>query len=678
MELSLLEEEYYAPRLPVDDDSASLSDDSSSEGEAEDTTDIATSVRSSRPSLLVLNRREDIEESDTISTFMTEGCGCNKYIEEPCYKLFEQSEVESIRSRMLEFSTTELDLVVLGQIASGMSVGTLKGNTRGSKAKVTRDRSYCSFLYNGQSICLKTFLFLHTIGKKRYSNLIKHYHLNGVTPRIHGNEKRQPWHAATYADKEKAIAFIKNYADIHAMPLPGRLPKHQDYKVMLLPSSVTKKKVYNEYSFLSQEVHSPVGTPVRIFGYREFCRLWAEVVPYISVILPSSDLCFLCQQNATAIMHSANLPEEENSQRLKDAEAHLAHAKSERHYYRQQVEKCRETWKLLSDRIPGKPNSRELTMHISFDYAQQVLFPYNPQQPGPAYFKTARRCQVFGVCNEGNNTQMNYLIDEAQSCGKGANATTSFVHHYLTNYSMGEKFLQVHCDNCVGQNKNNTTILYFGWRVLMGLNTSCSISFMVPGHTKFGPDWFFGQFKRKYRNTRVSSLGQIVQVVHDSTVGGQNQSFIVNHEDLGFNYYNWSNHFSQFFSVVPNITSYHHFSFNSDKPGVVFLKKTCDGEITSFKFIKISLDVHRLPATISPDGLSGTRQHYLYDEIRQFCEEEYKDATCPRPKSSKRAMESSTESVPVKKPRNCSYCKQPGHTKTKKGTITCPELLNKS
>ena len=34
---------------------------------------------------------------------------------------------------------------------------------------------------------------------------------------------------------------------------------------------------------------------------------------------------------------------------------------------------------------------------------------------------------------------MNYLIDEAEACGKGANATVSFLHHYLEYYSVGEK-----------------------------------------------------------------------------------------------------------------------------------------------------------------------------------------------------------------------------------------------
>ena len=58
-------------------------------------------------------------------------------------------------------------------------------------------------------------------------------------------------------------------------------------------------------------------------------------------------------------------------------------------------------------------------MHYSFDYAQQVHFPSNLQQPGPVFFLTARKCQLFGVACEPLGTHVNYLIDESESVGKG-------------------------------------------------------------------------------------------------------------------------------------------------------------------------------------------------------------------------------------------------------------------
>ena len=44
-----------------------------------------------------------------------------------------------------------------------------------------------------------------------------------------------------------------------------------------------------------------------------------------------------------------------------------------------------------------------------------------------------------------------YLIDEAVSNGKGANATISYVHSYLENHGMGETKAYFHADNCTGK-----------------------------------------------------------------------------------------------------------------------------------------------------------------------------------------------------------------------------------
>lgn len=37
---------------------------------------------------------------------------------------------------------------------------------------------------------------------------------------------------------------------------------------------------------------------------------------------------------------------------------------------------------------------------------------------------------------------MNYLIDESVSCGKGANAVISMLHHFLENFGFGEQNLE--------------------------------------------------------------------------------------------------------------------------------------------------------------------------------------------------------------------------------------------
>ena len=254
-ELCGVRQDYYTSRQEPDDD-----EDTSSDESAQPLGDAATDESSSQnPRASLLIRKEDEDEEALVSKMLEESCGCSKFNSGPCSKLFDRQNLEEIRSHMLELTNTELDLIVLGQIGASLFTGDLRGHTRGPQAKIERSRNYSNFRYNGYPICLKVFLFLHTIGFKRYSNLLKHYRINGASPRTHGNEKRKPWHAAAYEDKQRAVTFIRNYADVHAMPLPGRLRKHQDYRVMLLPSDMTKRCVYNDYSVASQELTAPEG-----------------------------------------------------------------------------------------------------------------------------------------------------------------------------------------------------------------------------------------------------------------------------------------------------------------------------------------------------------------------------------------------------------------------------------
>ncbi len=84
--------------------------------------------------------------------------------------------------------------------------------------------------------------------------------------------------------------------------------------------------------------------------------------------------------------------------------------------------------------------------------------PSNPLQPGPIYFLSPRKCGIFGVCCEGIPLQLNYLTDESVDCGKGSNTVVSLLHDFLSTTTIKANHLNIHADNCVGQNKNNTLL----------------------------------------------------------------------------------------------------------------------------------------------------------------------------------------------------------------------------
>jgi hypothetical protein len=58
----------------------------------------------------------------------------------------------------------------------------------------------------------------------------------------------------------------------------------------VLPSSLSKKDIWKKYS----EAAAPA--EVKIVSYVSFVRLWRQLLPFIAISKPMSDLCWTCQQ----------------------------------------------------------------------------------------------------------------------------------------------------------------------------------------------------------------------------------------------------------------------------------------------------------------------------------------------------------------------------------------------
>ena len=256
-------------------------------------------------------------------------------------------------------------------------------------------RPYTVFRFGDIVICKTTFLFLHALSKKRFKNLCHHFDFNGLLPRIHSNTNRSAHNTLPLEVTQRILDFICNYAEIHALPLPGRLPSHRDFQVMLLP---TKLKVFREYKKACDTAS------LTACSKSHFLFLWRKQLPYICIMKPYTDLCDTCQQLSHSITLTTNLSDLEKASKIKQYSDHLELAKSERKMYNEQCKSCIEQ--------VGR-------MHYSFDYAQQIHFPSSPQQPGSIFFKTPRKCGVFGICSEPLSKQVTYIVDEACTTGKG-------------------------------------------------------------------------------------------------------------------------------------------------------------------------------------------------------------------------------------------------------------------
>ena len=177
------------------------------------------------------------------------------------------------------------------------------------------------------------------------------------------------------------------------------------------------------------------------------------------------------------------------------------------------------------------------------------------------YFLTPRKCGIFGVCCEGLPQQVNYLVDEGMAVSKGSVSVINFLDHFFGQYGVGETHVDLHCDNCSGQNKNRYMLNYLCWRTLNNLHEEINLHFLIAGHTKFAPDWCFGLVKQAYRRTKVGTIDDICKVVRSSTPTGINVAQPVGLENgtVFVEYKNFNTVLEPFFRPLPRIKSYQHF-----------------------------------------------------------------------------------------------------------------------
>ena len=226
-----------------------------------------------------LVRHEDEAEELRINTFTAETCCCHFGPKSTaCSTRFDRELIPTTRMNCREMTKAQLDVVILA-------------NLEAYQHDLGSSRSHIDYYFHGRKVCKSTFLFLHAVGSKHFKNLVAHFTENGLTLRVHGNTKRLPANTVPFSDTQNIVHFISNFAAIHALPLPGRIPgQYSDEKALLRPIDMTKRYVYRQYCMASTE--KPISR-------RKFETLWLQLLPHISVMKPATDLCETCHLNIT-------------------------------------------------------------------------------------------------------------------------------------------------------------------------------------------------------------------------------------------------------------------------------------------------------------------------------------------------------------------------------------------
>ena len=181
----------------------------------------------------------DEKENALCKKFTENTCGCKKINGRPCSTQFSAEYIIEMRAQASLLTHDELDMVILGSLMTTLnrSENIVDGRHKPKK----RERDYSDYTHNCLSVCTVTFGFLYGIGsKKRLQSLRSHYLENGMTPRVHGNTKSLPHNSLPFGIINAAVKFLQNYAEQHAILLPGRIPGYKRDDMKLLPSSSSK------------------------------------------------------------------------------------------------------------------------------------------------------------------------------------------------------------------------------------------------------------------------------------------------------------------------------------------------------------------------------------------------------------------------------------------------------
>lgn len=586
------------------------------------------------------SEQERLSERKKITKILSRPCGCGNN----CEKKFTVSEILDAREDFRQMSWAEQHSFIIGKLQSFIHGTAQSKSARTSQSRQRQRFDYC--ITADRPVCRKFFLLYYGESIDRLKRRQKYLIETGTVPPAHGNTGKKPKHACSKDAIETVLSFISNFAAIHGLPDPGRdLRAGKGKLIIYLPTIMNYMAIHRIYQ------KSMEGSDGRVVEYHTFRRIWVDNFPHIVFSKTKSDLCMTCEEHKKQInITVAAGTEEEKLEALEKAKEHLVSATKERSHYRQNIEISRESYSALMKR--EEQQNKPDTMHYSWDFAQQVHYPYEDHQVGPIYFKTPRSAQLFGVCCEALPRQINYLIDEADFPGKGADTVISILHHFFTCHGLGERHLLLSSDNCTGQNKNNAVLHYLLYRTIVGLHGKIEWSFMLVGHTKFSPDAYFGLLKKKYRRSRVYTYKQLIDIINTSTVKGYNVCHPYR-DDYGcatFKYYAWKKWLSKYFRKMPSISNYHHFYMDSSNPGVVTAKRYVDSKQETFELLKKNADYSALsdgsifPKEIIPAGLSPERQWYLYDKIREHIPDPVdKDVTAPLPTVSRPIKEKNSQ-----------------------------------
>jgi hypothetical protein len=167
--------------------------------------------------------------------------------------------------------------------------------------------------------------------------------------------------------------FITNFAEKHGLPSPGRNFLKGQPPLIHLSSHLTYRAIWKSYK-------AAVDPDLEV-SEATFMRLWKKYCSNIQFLTPRSDLCMVCKEMRFNI---DRMKQESKRDFVQEWADHRAAADKERGVYKESIIAAKKELENVGGvealNIPGVANSVDMKMHISWDFAQSVSYPFSSQQ----------------------------------------------------------------------------------------------------------------------------------------------------------------------------------------------------------------------------------------------------------------------------------------------------------
>jgi len=497
-------------------------------------------------------------------------------------------------------------------------------------------------------MCAPAFRLLFDIRIYAFKGLLAHLKVSNmsIVPPMHGNKGKTIINRENSLSKkgviEKVVDFMLTLAETHGEFSPGRNTKTGSTKedinpdTLWLPASFTRSVILRMYNNQYSDYQ---------ISRTAFCSLLDNEpeLKHIKIRSPRTDMCDFCELQKRKIAGTKPHDESKAERLTNELVAHQKAYQRERLIYNSEQEHAEKDRKELSE---GKLEVYECTEHICMDYGQSIEVPHTTDQLGGTFYLHMRNFHLFGICSALENTHTFYTYDEREA-GKGSNEVISFLHDFLATRTIQTPNIRIHADNCTGQNKNKYVMWYLVWLAATGRVRRIEYKFMIKGHTHFIVDSGIGYAKKKLRRSNVFCLKHWADVINSSSTS--NNAKIVNASYV----YNWKEALIPYFTAFEGISKFHHFAMDSSKPGWIFFRYgSHDDDWKKQKMLKSdsSLKTEKfknLTKYLTHAGFKGgkpEKEKILYENLRQYVKDAWKDELCPDPRTYK---------LPVRNKRPC-------------------------